>query len=265
MLERGFQPFAVSGAVFDAGAKGIDLDPLAVMLFKQVSQQQADRMGAEIARQIADAQALMLVVAPCGQVTASLLQLALEQGMRGQQLQCRVILRVQHGQGRGGHDHGVGADAAKRLVHRPDALAMPQLDPMLQRAGLLGVEFQAAAQRGFGQRVTLLDFSQAPDPVQQLHQHVPLLGQFQPGMIGHTLPAGQGFVGPSQRFKLAAQVEPGLEQLGVDRDCGPVSGFGTDMVGFRAQQDAEVELRDKNQGLLRAADRGDPLAVKGNA
>ena len=63
MLKCRLQALTVRTAVLDAVAEGKYLDATAVMLLEQVGQQQSDRMGAQISRQIADPQARMMVAA----------------------------------------------------------------------------------------------------------------------------------------------------------------------------------------------------------
>ena len=177
MLKCRLQALTVRTAVLDAVAEGKYLDATAVMLLEQVGQQQSDRMGAQISRQIADPQARMMVAATRRQRSRRGRQLSSNIGASGQQLERRVIVRRQHRQCRMRHQQRVRADLAKRQSHRPDALALTQVLPVLKDIGLLGIDLQTAAQSRLSLSVAQRHFPKTTQLVQCPQQQVLLCGQ----------------------------------------------------------------------------------------
>ena len=160
------QARAVRGAIFGAEVERRDVDARPVVRLEQLRHEQADRVGAEIARQVANPQPAILGRPRRRARDVRERVLAADEEVRRQPLHRRVVLERQHRQRRGGGGHVVRRDSRERLVDRPGALLLAQMDPMLDGVGLGGVELEAVREGGFGRRVVAARFLKASDVVE---------------------------------------------------------------------------------------------------
>ena len=134
----------------------------------------------------------MAVLFALGQVRLLIGIGALDKRRSDQQLLDRVVIHRELCQRGGAGQHLVHADTGQGGVDGPLAGLLPHMHPVLDHAGLLGIQAQAVFQSELSQVVAFLDFLQASDMVER-HDAQALVPGWVGVLSGHVAgPASKG-------------------------------------------------------------------------
>ena len=142
----------------------------------------------------------------------------LDEFARGLSLQRRVVGHAEHGEGRGMFKHGFKV-GGQSIDHRPFALFLSDMDPVMQNRALVDIDKQAFMQSLFGAVIIAQPLLEATDIVEQLDLVVAVGRRMKAGDRQRHVPSREGVVSAFHLFKDGAQVEMRLEEFGIQRDC----------------------------------------------
>jgi hypothetical protein len=209
---------------FRRPVKGPDLEAAAVVQFQQFGHQQAHGVHVQVTRQVGHLDAA--AARWCQRVQRHgrrLGHLFVDEALRAQQLQHRVVAQAHGGQQRGAQQELVGRDLAHRQVVRPGALLLPDVDVVLDHVALPRLELQAAAHQRFALGVAAQHFQQPRSVVQRVQavfQRHRRLG------VEDLAPLRHGAGGVTPAFQHMAQVQAGRHKTGLQGQRTQVGGLG---------------------------------------
>ena len=149
MLHRPHQAAAGIGAIFLRYTEPVSLHLAAVVVFKNLRQEQAHCVSAKIGGQVTDSKSLVVIFFPHADIRLRAVELAAIERIRGEKLHAGIIRLRQHREGRRRQDHIASRDARNIDVGGPLALLLPQMHPVLEGVRLLRVHSQTFFERDF--------------------------------------------------------------------------------------------------------------------